>query len=205
MATAIIEVDVGIPGATGLTLDLSAHESDIIAVASLALVEETNRKGVFRTTTAAGLTGLYRASIKSGTTEIGRGYVYMSDTPDVHTVYGSRLDAVSKIDANVVSLAGDNGAAERLAKSADTICFGTVATGATVSVVPTAAFDPNSAALEADQFRGRVLIFRSSTGTAKLKGQGSIIDSNTGGATPSFTLSDPLTETPAAGDVFVIV
>jgi predicted naringenin-chalcone synthase len=86
MATAIIEIDVGIPGATGLTLDLYPHLNDTVAVANLTLTEQTNRKGVFRTTTTAALTGLHRAEVKVSTTLLASGYVVMSDTATVHLV-----------------------------------------------------------------------------------------------------------------------
>jgi len=115
MAAAIIEVDVGIPAAAGLTLDLYPHASDAVAVAGLAMAEQTNRKGVYRTTTVAGLSGVHRAEVKSGTSVLASGYVRMSDTAAVHvvvdspaaaTIDGTGIVAGTVLDKTGYSLSG---------------------------------------------------------------------------------------------------
>lgn len=86
MATATIQIDL--PGLTGftLTLDLYPRGSDTAAVSGLSLTEATNRKGTYTTTTTAGLSGVYYAIAKEGSTVRGAGYVTMSDTTAIHIV-----------------------------------------------------------------------------------------------------------------------
>lgn len=95
MATATIQIDL--PGLTGftLTLDLYPRGSDTASVSGLSLTEATNRKGTYTTTTAAGLSGVYYAVAKEGTTVRGAGYVTMSDTTAIHIVE----DEISQSDA----------------------------------------------------------------------------------------------------------
>lgn len=83
------------------------------------------------------------------------------------------------------------------------ICAGTVTTGGTTTSVPTSSFSPGGANA-ADQFNGRVLIFDLNTTTVKLRGQGGPISANTSGSTPTFTLSNALTDAPANTDTFKI-
>jgi len=65
-------------------MDLYPHTSDTVAVAGLTLTEQTNRDGVYRTTTTAGLTGVHKAMVYSGSALLGSWYIYMDDTTDVH-------------------------------------------------------------------------------------------------------------------------
>ena len=83
-----------------------------------------------------------------------------------------------------------------------TVIRGTVDTGATATTLTPSALSP--AGVDADQFKGRILIFDNDTTTAALRGQATDITASTGAALPLFTFST-LTTAPAAGDTFSIV
>lgn len=85
MANAVIEANIGITGLT-LTVDLYPLGSDTIAASAVVLTEATNRKGLYTGTTAAALTGLHNAFLKTGTTVVGIGFVVMSDDTDIHRI-----------------------------------------------------------------------------------------------------------------------
>lgn len=83
MANAIIEALLGVSGLS-LTVDLYPFGSDTVAVAGIALAEAANRKGLYTGTTAAGLTGLHQAFVKTGSTVLGVFDVSMTDDTSVH-------------------------------------------------------------------------------------------------------------------------
>jgi hypothetical protein len=82
-----------------------------------------------------------------------------------------------------------------------TVVRGTAA-GASTTSITTSAFAPSGAAV--DQFKGRVVVFDNDTSTAELRGQASLIESNTADATPTLTVT-ALTTAPAAGDTFSVL
>jgi hypothetical protein len=83
---------------------------------------------------------------------------------------------------------------------AGTVLQGTADTSATTTSIPVKTL--NITLSVTDQVKGRVLLFKSDTATAALRGQGSPIS---GSSTTHITLSDALTTAPAENDSFVIV
>jgi hypothetical protein len=83
-----------------------------------------------------------------------------------------------------------------------TILTGTADTGSTDTSIAIKSITPTLSAT--DQLKGRVILFRTDTATATLRGQGAPIDGNT---TTAITLasSDALTTAPAENDTFTIV
>jgi hypothetical protein len=81
------------------------------------------------------------------------------------------------------------------------VLSGTADAGGTTTSVVTAELTVAGAA--ADQFKGRILIFRNDTATEALRGQATDITASTTGAAPTLTVT-ALTTAPAAGDTFII-
>ena len=83
-----------------------------------------------------------------------------------------------------------------------TVVRGTVGTGSTATSIVTDAFDP--AGVDANQFRGRIVVFDDDTVTAALRGQATDITASTAAALPVLTVTS-LTAAPAAGDTFSVL
>lgn len=112
--------------------------------------------------------------------------------------------AVSATGSNDIRL----GATERgliRDKAQERTCFaGTVGTGSTTASVVCSAITP--ATTDADQLKGRNIVFNNDTTTAALRGQAAAIVSHTSGSTPTFTLATgAFTQAPASGDTFTVV
>lgn len=121
-----------------------------------------------------------------------------TDTQDIQ----SRLPAAlvsGKMDADATAISGSTDAADKLEDSAETIVQGTAATGtlSTTEMTTSLTISVN------DQYNGRILIFKSDTTTAALRGQATdITDTVTASGKLTFTA---LTTAPSNGDTFVIV
>lgn len=87
MATAVIEVIIGLTNLPNLTIDLFPLNSDTAAVTGLVLSEKTNSKGIYTASTTAGLTGVHTVRvIDNGSHWYVSGYVFMDDTATIHQV-----------------------------------------------------------------------------------------------------------------------
>lgn len=122
-----------------------------------------------------------------------------ADVAAVKAVLPSALTGGGNIKADALAIDGSTSAADRLEQSARSICFGTATPASTGTSIVTSGLDP--AATVTDQFKGRVLIFRSDTGTAALRGQATKITASTAGGVLTV---DQLTTVPN-NDSFVIV
>lgn len=122
-----------------------------------------------------------------------------ADVAAVKGVLPSSLTGGGNIKADTLAIDGSTTAADRLEQSARSIVFGTAIAGSTGTSIVTSGLDP--AASVTDQFKGRVLIFRSDTPTAALRGQATKINASTAGGVLTV---DQLTTVPA-NDTFVIV
>lgn len=81
---------------------------------------------------------------------------------------------------------------------------GTVGSGSTTANLVSSAITPSTT--DADQLKGRHIIFDHDTTTAALRGQAAAIVSHTSGATPTFTLATGAwTTAPLTGNTFTIV
>lgn len=78
--------------------------------------------------------------------------------------------------------------------------YGVVGSGSTTTSIVTSSLTPSVSV--ADQFKGRVVIFDADTTSASLRGQATDITANTNSGVLTVTA---LTNTPAYGDVFVVV
>lgn len=116
-------------------------------------------------------------------------------------------DAITadKIAANAID--GDALSAGALtdiatAVHAGTIITGTVTIAATSTLIPFSAISPTLTVV--DQLVGRVLIFKTDTTTAQLRGQAATITASTTDSI-SVSSSEAFTTAPANGDTFVVV
>ncbi len=111
------------------------------------------------------------------------------------------IDSSGRVDVGKVEGA-DATDTIRDAVQEGTVLRGTVTTGGTTTSVPFSSITP--ALTDVDQLKGRVILFKTTTATAALRGQGAPIDGST---TSAITLAagDALTAAPASGDVFVVV
>lgn len=122
-----------------------------------------------------------------------------ADVAAVKGVLPAALTGGGNIKADALALNGSTTAADRLSQSARAIVTGTAIAGSTGTSLVTSGLDP--AATVIDQFRGRVLIFRSDTATAALRGQGTKITASTVGGVLTV---DQLTTIPS-NDTFAIL
>lgn len=120
-------------------------------------------------------------------------------------VVGSVASVTANVNADMVKISGSTAAADALEESTEAIGYGTVdGAGATTTAFLTSALTPDSAVN--DQFNGRVLIFKSDTTTAALRGQATTISdwAHTSGEIGTFTVV-ALTTAPSTGDTFTIL
>lgn len=106
MASAVVEAFLGISGLT-LTVDLYPLGSDTAGASGITMTEATNRKGLYTGTTTAALVGEHQVFMKSGSTVVGLGYVWMTDDTAVHRIVdAAAVDAKSGTSVNVGSWLG---------------------------------------------------------------------------------------------------
>jgi len=91
--------------------------------------------------------------------------------------------------------------AAKFERTVGAMCTGTVGTGSTITSIVCSAIDP--AGVDADQFKGRIIIFDDGTTTTALRGQGAPILGSTAAGLPVFTVT-ALTRAPVNGDTFTI-
>lgn len=78
-------VEIQAPSGRTLTLELYPLGSDTIAnTGGDSLTENTNRKGFYQATVTESLTGWHQIVVKDGSTAVANGYIYLTDTTDVH-------------------------------------------------------------------------------------------------------------------------
>lgn len=107
--------------------------------------------------------------------------------------YGSTVESV-----NTTQISGSTDAADKLEESAETIVLGTASgTHTTTTMQTDISVDVD------DKYNGRVVIFRSNTTTAALRGQATNITTTTA-STNQLTFT-ALTTAPSDGDTFCIV
>ena len=129
-----------------------------------------------------------------------------TEIADIQARLPAALTAGGNMKVDVLAISGSTAAADALEESTEAIGYGTVdGTGATTTVFLTSALTPDSAVN--DQFNGRVLLFKSDTTTAALRGQGGIISdyAHTSAEIGTFTLTTALTTAPSTGDTFSIL
>ena len=111
------------------------------------------------------------------------------------------ITTAGHVMASIEALQRNTTAALRLTLQALAAASGTLTTGSTTTVLNISTISPSLS--DANQLRGRVvLIVDDAASEAALKIQGGRISAST---TTTITLEQPLTRTPASGNVFVIV
>lgn len=118
--------------------------------------------------------------------------------PDNTTTYEVLM---TELAGNVAALGGSGPAVDSMQRAVLSTCVGTVGSGSTTTSVVSSALTPGG--IDADQFKGRVIVFSRDTATAALRGQATVIESNTAAAAPTFTVT-ALSRAPASGDTFTI-
>lgn len=120
-----------------------------------------------------------------------------SDLDNIQTRLPAALTGDGNIKADTLALNGQS--SMRIGESIKGIGLGVVSAGATTTSIPTSSTDPG--VIATDQFKGRIITFKALTTTAGLRGQSTVIESNTD--TGIFTVT-ALTTSPVATDAFII-
>lgn len=120
---------------------------------------------------------------------------------DFHT---DVVDANGFLEVGVQAVNGVTLAAQALAQSAQSICWGTCTTGSTTTSVNVGTLNNPSTLTDSGQLIGRTIIFLGNTTSGHMQAQASNITASTTGATPTLTVT-ALTNAPANNDVFVIL
>lgn len=151
-------------------------------------------------------------------TQIGSGWYYIAlTTTDTNTlgdlVFHCTATSADPTDfsdqvtaggsANVTAINGSSLAAQALAQSTQSICWGTCSGGTTTTAVVSTLNNPSSLTV-AGQLIGRTIIFLGNSATGGVQSQASNITGSTTGATPTITFT-AMTTAPASTDVFVIL
>lgn len=150
----------------------------------------------------------------STATHKGNGYwgysPSQSETNGDHIAYTFSNNGASAVEVTLQVYTEDKDASTRLISGARAIAYGTCGTGGSHSTTTVYATAVDPAITVADQYKGRNLIFLSTTTSTNLRSQGCPIFSNTTGTASAFTFGtatagdQSLTNAPTNGDVFGI-
>jgi hypothetical protein len=141
------------------------------------------------------------AAIKAKTDNLPASPAATGDIPSAASI----ADAVWDEATSGHLSAGTTGLALRAAdlRGERTVIRGTVSgTSPTTTSFTASALTP--AGVDADQFKGRIIVFDNDTTTTALRGQATDITASSAAALPLFTFS-ALTQAPQAGDTFSVV
>lgn len=124
-----------------------------------------------------------------------------TDTQDIQTRIPAALVG-GRMDATVDGTGMESGATAAIAAAvqAGTVIYGTADSGASTTVIPVKTLDITLT--DADQLKGRLIMFEKSTATVALQGQGAPI---TASSTTDITVTAAFTTAPSEDDVFRIL
>lgn len=179
-------VEIQAPSGRTLTLELYPLGSDTIAnTGGDSLTENTNRKGFYQATVTESLTGWHQIVVKDGSTAVANGYIYLTDTTDVH-----------RTEAPPWSVLGGN-----VAWQVDSLSQISVA-GTVDDDSPAAdEFTADSGLSSTDGFyEGLTVVFTGGT----LKGIVRRVETYAG-STRTFAFDDAFPAAPTDGDTFLII
>ena len=179
--------------------------ADGFSAGGFILIDDTNQPGIYRLDVPAGAfaTGAFEVVISvkaTGCRTVSRQINLVDVNNQVAYAPNVAASGVGGL-LDTLYINGSSTAAANLALSAAAIVVGIANSGTTTSI-PSVSCTPIGTV--ADQFKGRIMIFRSDTTTTALRGQATDITASSNAAAPTFTVT-PLTTAPASGDVFVIV
>jgi hypothetical protein len=140
---------------------------------------------------------------ETSATDIGFLFAAVGAVPENLDFHTDVVDANNLLKVDVEDINGSATAGQALAKSTQSICWGTCSGGSTTSEI-TASLNNPSSLTDSGQLIGRTIIFLGNTGTANVQAQASNITGSTTGSTPTISFTT-MTHAPANGDVFVIV
>jgi hypothetical protein len=140
---------------------------------------------------------------ETNATDVGFLFTATSAVPENLDFHTDQADANGLPKVDVEDINGNATAAQALAKSTQSICWGTCSGGSTSTAVVGTLNNPSSLT-DSGQLIGRTIIFLGNTGTANVQAQASNITGSTTGPTPTISFT-AMTHAPANGDVFVIV
>jgi hypothetical protein len=127
-----------------------------------------------------------------------------TDTGNIVTTTNKFVFTVAnKVDSNVLNINGNSTAAQALAQSTQSICWGTCSGGTVTTAVVSTLNNPSSLT-DSGQLIGRTIIFLGNSTTSNMDAQASNITASSTGSTPTITFT-AMTHAPANGDVFVIL
>lgn len=196
IADAVWAEDIGSPTLNSVKQYLATNIPDAIAVV------DANVDSILSDTNAilldTGTQGVLLAANAIGDAVIQDGAI---------TANKIATDAITAAKIATGAIDGDalaTGALDDIAAAVHigTIITGTADTGATSTLIPFSAIAPTLTV--ADQLVGRVLIFKTDTSTAELRGQAATISASTTSSI-SVISAEAFTTAPASGDTFVVV
>lgn len=215
--TKILGTAISTPATAGI-LDVNVKNMNNVAgtaITTIKAVQGLAVDGVVPTVTA--VTGLTAANLDAAITT--RMATYTQPTGFLAATFPGTVASTTNITAgtittttsvtnpvtaDIVKINGATAGAVNLDQSTLAIGYGTAAGSGSSTVFATTALTPD--AITADQFKGRVLIFKNDTTTTQLRGQATTISSHTFTSAEVITLTVvALTVAPAAGDTFVIL
>jgi hypothetical protein len=127
-----------------------------------------------------------------------------TDTGNIVTTTNKfAFTVANKVDSNVLNINGNSTAAQALAQSTQSICWGTCSGGTTTTAVVSTLNNPSSLT-DSGQLIGRTIIFLGNSTTANVDAQASNITASSTGSTPTITFT-AMTHAPANNDVFVVL
>lgn len=148
---------------------------------------------------AAALAADAVAEIQTGLASSAQVAAVQADVDDVQSRLPAGLTPAGNMRSDAQAIDGSAEAADRLQRSAETLCYGVVGAASTTTSVVTSSLSPP--AVVAQQFKGRILLFARDTATAALRGQATEITAST--AAGVLTVAS-LTTAPSSGDTFTI-
>lgn len=188
---------------TGLTLTASlfAEASDTVAYTANSVLEQTNRKGIYKAGFTSQPTGEYQIIAFDGTNPVAVWWVSITSSSGTYTA-GERLYTTNVADAVWDEAYSGHTTAGTFGKLMDTLRKANLLIEGTVAVSPsptTTTFGSNVTSYPNSAFAHAVLVFTSGAAAE----QNSPITSYTasGGV---FVLEEALTNAPSSGDTFVI-
>lgn len=140
------------------------------------------------------------AAIKAKTDNLPASPAAVSDIPSAGAIADAVWDEATSghVSAGTTGLALVN----TDLRGSRTVIRGTAASGATATSLTPSALSPSG--VDADQFKGRILVFDNDTTTAALRGQATDITASSAASLAVLTFTS-LTAAPQAGDTFSIV
>lgn len=140
---------------------------------------------------------------ETNATDVGFLFTATGCVPENLDFHTDQVDGNNLLKVDVEDIHGVALAAQALAQSTQSICWGTCSGGTTATAVVSTLNNPSSLTASG-QLIGRTIIFLGNSTTGGVQAQASNITASTTGSTPTITFT-AMTTAPANGDVFVVL